>query len=138
MPNRKQKNVLATSLNKQPIRYIINGLVATGIHFFVLTFNLKVLGWQSAGAANFFAALFGISASFIGSRYYVFEGSLEPLFKQLYRFVLLYALIAIVHGVLMYVWVDLYHFNYIVGFVIATAMQVVCSYLGNKVLVFKV
>lgn len=131
-------SALAKSLNKQPVRYIINGLVATAVHFFVLTFNLKVLDWQSAGLANLVAAVFGITTSFIGSRYYVFSGSLESLFKQLYRFILLYAVIALMHGLLMFLWVDLYHYNYILGFVIATVMQVVCSYLGNKVLVFKV
>jgi putative flippase GtrA len=116
----------------------VNGLVATAVHFLVLTFNLKVLEWNSAGAANLIAALFGISVSFLGSRYYVFNGSLEPLVKQLYRFMLLYAAIAILHGLLMYIWVDLYLQNYMIGFVIATFMQVACSYIGNKVLVFKV
>jgi len=130
--------MLTASLNKQSIRYIINGLAATAVHFLVLTFNLKVLEWNSAGVANLVAAVFGISASFIGSRYYVFKGSLEPLVKQLYRFLLLYAVIAILHGLLMYVWVDLYLQNYVIGFVLATAMQVACSYIGNKVLVFKV
>jgi putative flippase GtrA len=125
-------------LNKQPIRYIVNGLVATAVHFLVLTFNLKVLEWNSAGVANLIAAVFGIAVSFLGSRYYVFNGSLEPLVKQLYRFILLYAAIAILHGLLMYVWVDLYLQNYMIGFVIATFMQVACSYVGNKVLVFKV
>jgi putative flippase GtrA len=125
-------------LNKQPIRYIVNGLFATAVHFLVLTFNLKVLDWNSAGFANLIAAVFGISVSFLGSRYYVFNGSLEPLVKQLYRFMLLYAVIAILHGLLMYVWVDVYLQNYVIGFVIATVMQVACSYIGNKVLVFKV
>lgn len=126
------------SLNKQPIRYIVNGLVATAIHFLVLTIILELLNWSSAGFANLVAAIFGISASFIGSRYYVFNGSLEPLVKQLYRFLLLYVAIAILHGLLMYVWVDLYMQNYMIGFVIATAMQITCSYIGNKILVFKV
>lgn len=130
--------MLTASLNKQSIRYIINGLFATAVHFLVLTFNLEVLDWSSAGVANLVAAVFGIFASFIGSRYYVFKGSLEPLVKQLYRFMLLYAVIAVLHGLLMYVWVDLYLQNYMIGFVLATAMQVACSYIGNKVLVFKV
>ena len=130
--------MLTARLNKQPIRYIVNGLVATAVHFLVLTFNLKVLEWNSAGVANLIAAVFGISVSFLGSRYYVFKGSLEPLVKQLYRFMLLYVAIAILHGLIMYVWVDLNLQNYMIGFVIATVMQVACSYIGNKVLVFKV
>jgi putative flippase GtrA len=138
MPNSHPLSIWTARLNKQPIRYIVNGLVATAVHFLVLTFNLKVLEWNSAGVANLVAAIFGISVSFLGSRYYVFNGSLEPLVKQLYRFMLLYAVIAILHGLLMYVWVDLYLQNYMIGFVIATVMQVACSYIGNKVLVFKV
>jgi putative flippase GtrA len=124
--------------SSQPIRYLINGLAATGIHFAVLTFNLKVLGWSSAGVANLVAAIFGISASFLGSRYFVFNNSTEALVSQLYRFVLLYSVIALLHGALLYVWVDVYALNYMIGFVIATFMQVACSYLGNKVMVFKV
>lgn len=138
MSNSFQMKFFFIYLNKQPVRYIVNGLFATLVHFLVLTFNLKVLGWQSAGAANLVAAVFGIATSFVGSRYYVFNESIEPFFRQFYRFIFLYALIALLHGALMYVWVDLYLYNYIAGFVIATVLQVVCSYFGNKVLVFKV
>ncbi len=123
--------------NRQSVRYIANGLLATGVHFLVLTFNLKVLEWSSAGLSNLVAALFGITSSFMGSRYFVFQGSREPLLKQIYRFLLLYAVIAGLHTFVMHVWVDVYVLNYIAGFVVATVMQVVFSYWGNKVLVFK-
>ena len=36
----------------RPFRYVVNGLVATAVHFAVLTFNLKVLAFASAGLAN--------------------------------------------------------------------------------------
>lgn len=126
------------ALSSQPLRYLINGLAATGIHFLVLTFNLKVLGWSSAGLSNLVAAVFGIAASFLGSRYFVFNHSTESLGAQLYRFILLYVAIALLHGALLYVWVDVYMLSYVIGFVIATFMQVACSYLGNKLMVFKV
>lgn len=122
----------------RPFRYIVNGVVATAVHFLVLTFNLKVLGFASAGLANLVAAVFGITTSFIGSRVYVFQGSLEPLFRQITRFILLYVSIALLHGALMYVWADVFTLNYVAGFGVATIMQVVFSYWGNKVLVFKV
>ena len=48
-------------------RYIVNGVVATAVHYGVLTFNISVLGFASAGFANFVAALFGIATSFLGS-----------------------------------------------------------------------
>ena len=125
-------------LAQQSVRYLLNGLAATAVHFVVLTFNLKVLGWSSAGISNLVAAVFGIAASFLGSRHFVFRGSVEPFFKQVYRFIFLYTAIALLHGALMYVWADHYHLNYIVGFVLATGLQVLCSYWGNKRMVFKV
>ncbi len=122
----------------RPFRYIVNGVVATAVHFAVLTFNLKVLGFSSAGLANLVAAVFGITTSFAGSRIYVFHGSAEPLMRQIYRFILLYVSIALLHGVLLYGWTDVLALNYIAGFAVATVMQVIFSYWGNKVLVFKV
>jgi len=138
MPISTMRGKVVAFLAQQSVRYLINGLAATGVHFAVLTFNLKVLGWESAGIANLVAAVFGITASFLGSRYFVFQGSREPLFNQVYRFIFLYATIALLHGALMYVWADHYHLNYIAGFVVATGMQVLCSYWGNKRMVFKV
>ena len=125
-------------LHLQPIRFVFNGLFATAVHFLVLTFNIEVLAWSSAGLANLVAAVFGIAAAFLGSRYYVFRASQISLRGQLARFLVLYASIAVLHGLLMYVWSDVFKLNYQSGFVVATVMQMLCSYLGNKVMVFKV
>jgi len=92
---------------------------------------------QSAGLANFVAAIFGISASFLGNRYYVFKQDQKPITNQAMMFVLIYAAIACLHGLVLYVWTDIHGFNYRIGFVIATVLQVVLSYWGNKTLVFK-
>ncbi len=121
----------------QPFRYLINGGVATVVHFLVLTLNLKVLGWESAGLSNIVAAVCGTVVSFLGNRHYVFHGSTEPLLKQIYRFSFIYVAIAMGHGLILYVWSDVYRMNYIFGFMLATVFQVSCSYLGNKFMVFK-
>lgn len=123
---------------RQSVRYVINGLLATSVHFAVLTFNLKYLAWNSAGLSNLFAAIFGITTSFIGSRYYVFRGSAEPLARQAFRFIFLYIAVALLHGAMLYLWVDVYLMSYVTGFVLATFMQMVFSFWGNKVMVFKV
>lgn len=117
-------------------RFVINGLVATTVHFGVLSFNLKVLGIPSAGVANFIAAWFGIAASFIGSRFFVFRQAEAPWLKQALRFLALYASIACLHGLLLFVWTDTFHLNYTSGFALATVLQTALSYLGNKLLVF--
>jgi putative flippase GtrA len=121
----------------QVVRYAINGLVATAVHFGVLQINLKLFGIPSAGLANFIAAFFGIAVSFIGSRYYVFHGHQQPILRQASKFGVLYAAIASLHGLVLYTWTDLQGWDYRVGFFLATALQVSLSYLGNKHMVFK-
>ena len=132
----------ATATSSHPraelIRFIVNGLVATAVHFAVLTFNLKVLGFGSAGLANLVAAVFGITTSFLGSRFYVFAGSAQQAWlPQVVKFSGLYAVAAVLHGLVLWAWTDRLGLDYRVGFVIATGMQVSLSYLGNKFLVFK-
>lgn len=133
-----KSNKSTTTIDKQEIiRYIINGLLATAIHFSVLTLNIDVFAFQSAGVANMVAALFGISASFVGSRYFVYREHTKGIGNHAIRFVSLYISIALLHGLVLYLWSDLYHHSYQIGFVLATLLQVALSYIGNKVLVFK-
>ncbi len=119
-------------------RYVVNGLVATAIHYAALTANLHWFGFRSAGAANLAAAVVGITASFLGSRYYVFrhgqEGSIS---RQAIRFGGLYGLIAVLHGLTLLLWTDIAGFDYRLGFLVATALQMMLSYLGNRLFVFK-
>lgn len=119
------------------LRYGINGIVATGVHYAVLTFNLQVLAMPSAGLANLVAALFGISTSFFGSRYFVFRQTEEGVLAQAAKFGGLYAVFALVHGAVLFVWTDWMCYDYRLGFLLATAFQVAGSYLGNKFLIFK-
>ena len=119
------------------IRYIINGIIATVIHFSVLSINMNIFAFRSAGIANMVAALFGITASFIGSRYFVYRHHTKSIGNHATRFVLLYLSIALLHGSVLYLWSDIYHHSYQIGFLLATLLQVSLSYIGNKVLVFK-
>lgn len=122
---------------KEIIRYIINGLVATLVHYLVLTYNIHILKLDSAGISNLIAAIFGISISFLGSRYFVYKNHTGGFFKQGVSFFILYICIAFIHGGILYIWTDLYNFSYNYGFLIATFVQVSVSYIGNKILVFK-
>jgi putative flippase GtrA len=119
------------------LRYVANGVVATGVHFGVLSFNLQALRIESAGLANLIAAAFGITVSFLGGRYFVFPAKKDGLIAQAAKFSSLYALIALLHGAILFIWTDYLGFDYRVGFVIATGAQTILSYLGNKFLVFK-
>lgn len=118
-------------------RYVVNGVVATGVHFGVLSFNLHALRIESAGLANLIAAAFGITVSFLGSRYFVFPAKKDGLIAQAAKFSSLYALIGLLHGAILFMWTDYLGFDYRVGFIIAKGAQTILSYLGNKFLVFK-
>lgn len=120
------------------LRYIINGLCATAVHYSALWLNLKVIGIPSAGVANFIAAMFGIAASFIGNRCFVFHhGAQSAWGPQAARFILLYGVIAVLHGLVMWVWADHFGQDYRIGFLLATVMQFCLSYVGNKIMVFR-
>jgi putative flippase GtrA len=121
----------------QIVCYGINGLVATAVHYGVLTFNLRILHFPSAGLANMFAAIFGIAVSFLGSRYFVFPPTGRSLLYEAVKFSGLYGAIAVLHGLILFVWSDVYPGDFRLGFLLATAMQVALSFFGNKLLVFK-
>lgn len=134
MQTSKGKNSIID--HQEIIRYVINGLLATGIHFSILTFNIEILHISSAGVANFIAAIFGITVSFLGSRYYVYRGHTGTFIHHAVKFVLLYAAIAVMHGFVLYLWSDVYGLSWRIGFLVATFIQVCISYIGNKIWVF--
>ncbi len=121
----------------QILRYFLNGLAATLVHYTVLNLNLHHFEFRSAGLANLIAAIFGIAASFLGSYYYVFAGAGGPILSRLTRFLALYAAIAALHGVVLWGWTDHFGADYRIGFVLATVLQMAFSFLGNKHLVFR-
>ncbi len=122
--------------HREIIRYIINGVIATAVHFSLLTFNMEILQMSSAGVANFIAAIFGITVSFLGSRYYVYRDHTGTFINHAVKFILLYAAIAVLHGLVLYLWTDIYGLSWRIGFLVATLLQVALSYTGNKTWVF--
>ncbi|HIE5094687.1 GtrA family protein [Stenotrophomonas maltophilia] len=125
------------ALGGQAVRYVINGLAATAVHYGVLRFNIEVLHIPLAAAANALAAVFGITASFLGSRYFVFRGRQGSLARQGSLFLLVYASIAVLHALVMYLWADRLGLDYRIGFVLATGMQMAISFIANRWVVFK-
>ena len=119
------------------LRFVINGLFAAAVHFAVLFALLEVVGMALAGIANLLAATVGISVSFLGNRHFVFQSASRPMAGQALRFGLLYSAMAVMHGLVLFAWTDLAGRDYRVGFLIATGLQVIGSYLGNRWLVFR-
>ena len=121
----------------EAIRYVLNGIFATCVHFAVLMFNMQILSLQSAALGNGLASMIGIAVSVAGSRIYVFRKHNCPVVSQAAKFIILYSCIACVHVSILFVWTDVFKFSYVIGFVIATLFQVAISFFGNKLIVFK-
>lgn len=121
----------------QVVRFIVNGVLAAIVHYAVLTLNLKVVHIPSAGIASLLAAVVGITSSFFGSRYFVFRAQDEPIAAQFAKFGLLYTCVAMLHATVLWMWTDVNGLDYRIGFLLATALQTILSFVGNKILVFK-
>jgi putative flippase GtrA len=119
------------------VRYVLNGIIATLVHFAVLTFNMQVFDMRSAAVGNGVASIFGIAVSFIGSRFYVFRRRNASIITQAAKFLALYSSIACLHISILFLWTDFFNRSYQIGFVIATILQIAASFIGNKLLVFK-
>ena len=138
--------LITKSFTKTPYRFlkfIVNGLLATFVHYIsMLLISNYLIGIYSI--AYGIASIFGISTSFLGNKFFVFTTSNQDYssknvtLKQLRSFLLLYGLILLLCSLLMGVLSDLLHINYNVSFMIALCVQTLLSFFGNKRYVFKV
>ena len=119
------------------LRFILNGLVATGVHYAVLTLNVQYLRVPSFGLSNLLAAVFGIGSSFLGNRFFVFRGTRKAFVTQLSQFSALYAVLAVFQGSFLFFWSDILRFDYRAGFLCATFLQFCVSYIVNKKRIFR-
>lgn len=123
-------------MNSTFIRFVINGLVATAAHYLSLVFLIELIGIGSAGMANGLAAIVGITVSYLGNHKLVFRSD-EGHSATFPRFLGVYAAVAVVHGCALAIWTDYFGFSYHSGFVIATALSVMLTFVGNKRFVFR-
>ena len=128
---------VASILSSQLVRYIVNGLAATAINFAALSLLVSLLGDGQAWLASALASVVGITASFLGSRYFVFPGGKDAAAVQAGKFVAVYAATACVHAAVLFLWTDTLGWDWRIGFVLATGLQVAVSYTANKFFVFK-
>lgn len=117
-------------------RYVVNGLMATFVNWAVMRLCLDVWHLPWASLAYWIGAVFGITTSFIGSRYFVFRKHDRPMMRQAIKFVGVYVVIALLASGVIHVWSDWLRLDSNLGFILATGVQVALSYFCNKKLVF--
>ena len=116
--------------------FLINGLLATSIHFVALILFVNFAG-LSYGLSNFFSFLVGSISSFIGNKFFVFKD--KKSFRttlQFIKFFSVYLALALEHGIALYWWSDINEYNYLVGFLLITIFNVIISFIFNKYLIF--
>ena len=119
------------------LRYVLNGVIATCVHYAVLSLLVGPMGIRPVGLVNLIAALTGAAASFLGNRRFVFNSVTGSMRQQALYFAVVYGVLALVHSAYMYIWSDQFGRDYQTGFVGATVLQFLLSYIANSQLVFK-
>lgn len=117
------------------VRFILNGLFATAVHYGVLTGLIEGAGLGSAAVANALAAVCGIAVSYAGNRTFVLR-SRAPHRRAGTRFLACYAAVVSLHGGAMALWADIGGLDYRIGFLLFTGLAAVLTYLLNRFFVF--
>lgn len=134
-------NFLRARPQKEPVLrevslFLINGFLATLIHFAALILFVNFVG-LSYGLSNFLSFLVGSISSFLGNKFFVFK--VKNKFRtssQFIKFFFLYLALAFEHGVALYWWSDINEYNYIVGFLLITMLNIIISFIFNKYIIF--
>jgi|TARA_B110000008_G_scaffold41994_1_gene39238 putative flippase GtrA len=134
-------NFLRARPQKEPVLrevflFLINGFLATLIHFAALILFVNSAG-LSYGLSNFLSFLVGSISSFLGNKFFVFK--VKNKFRtssQFIKFFFLYLALAFEHGVALYWWSDINEYNYIVGFLLITMLNIIISFIFNKYIIF--
>jgi len=122
---------------QQVFKFIINGLIATFVHYMVLYFNMEVIRMTSATLANLIGASFGITVSFFGNRNFVFLSKNKAVHFQAMGFITLQSILIAIQSIILFIWVDLYDHNYQIVFIFAVGISTVLSYTANKLIIFR-
>ena len=117
------------------VRFILNGLFATVVHYGVLAGLIEGAGLASAAIANALAAVCGIAVSYAGNRTFVLR-SRAPHRRAGTRFLACYAAVVSLHGGAMALWADIGGLDYRIGFLLFTGLAAVLTYLLNRFFVF--
>jgi len=117
------------------VRFTINGLVATGVHYLVMVFAIHVLNITWYSLAYAFAFLFAVVTSFWGNKRFVFKSRQVQDF-QFVKFVVLYLGLLVMTSLTMWMVSDYGGLHYNAGFIIAVTMQFIGGYLGSRYLIF--
>jgi len=122
-------------INHSLFRFAMNGLVATGVHYLVMLIAIQILHITMYSLAYAFAFFFGVTASFLGNKYFVFRRKQSQSY-QFFKFITLYIVLLLFTSITMWAVSDYAGFHYDIGFMVAAILQFIGGYLGSRYLIF--
>ena len=120
---------------KEVTLFLINGIITTSLHFFILHVFIIYNVFNYVTFAFFFAAIISITISFLGNKYLVFKKK-KKIITDMLRFLILYIFLLLLNSLLIYILCDMMYVDYKLGFIIALFIQTFSSYFGLKFFVF--
>ena len=116
--------------------FVINGMVATVLHYAVFFLCLSLLAVQSPGLCFFVGSILGTVASFLGNRFVVFATNEGKVLPQFAKFVLTYMAISLCVSFIVDRCSTETDLSSPIIFLIGVAIQVSLSFLISKWLIF--
>jgi len=120
----------------QFIGYTFFGLIATLVHFICLYSLVDIFHLLTPVKASVVAFLCGATVGFMCNRIFVFKRS-NAGFAALSKYLLLTGFSIINNTILMYIFIDIFIWNYLISQVCATLTIFIINYIVCKFLIFK-
>jgi putative flippase GtrA len=124
-------------LKKEALKFLLNGLISTLIHYVILVVAIEILGVVSIVLANMMAGATAVLYSFVGNKYYVFKSHDEVLYFQAFKFLIVYTLLIILHTIAMFVLTNKMSVSYHISFIMVSSLFAMASFFLNKIVVFR-
>ena len=117
--------------------FILNGVVATVVHYAVCMLCLSLFAFKSLGLSFFVGSIFGTVASFLGNRFVVFVATQGEVLPQFVKFVLTYMAISLLVSFIVGSLTKSSDLSSQIIFLLGIAFQVTLSFLTSKWLIFR-
>ena len=120
----------------QLFRFLLVGLVNTGFSYFIIFFMMYFFG-LSPIASNMIGYSVGLFSSYILNRVITFKSRSKKFF-EFTKFVLVFLVSYSVNLFTLYVLIQYTSVNEALAQIISGAVYVLCSYIMNKFIVYRV
>lgn len=124
---------------QEQILYVIFGLLTTAVNFLVYTFFTRAFGTEVM-YATIIAWIISVAFAFVTNKLYVFKSikkDKNTILKEIGSFFAARILSVILELVIMYVFVEIMHYNDMLIKIIANIIVIVVNYVLSKFWVFK-